>query len=60
MPVQTAISIEHQIIEHINKSPYPASSWYVGITENIDQRLFIDHAVPRKNSWYMYRKADNS
>jgi hypothetical protein len=64
MPNQIATSTEHQIVEeitaHINKSPYRASDWYAGITENINQRLFGDHAVTRRDSWYIYRRANNS
>lgn len=64
MPIKTACRTEHQIINeitaHINKSTYPAAHWYAGITENIEQRLFGYHAVPKQNSWYIYLPANNS
>ena len=42
---------------HIKKRAGQPSEWYVGVTEDIDGRLFGRHAVPRKGHWYIYREA---
>jgi hypothetical protein len=34
------------------------SDFYVGITKNVEQRLFGDHNVSRDNSWWIYRIAE--
>lgn len=36
-----------------------ASNLYVGITNDIDRRLFGFHRVPRKNHWWIYCPADD-
>ncbi len=41
----------------MSKSLLKNSVWYVGITADIEQRLFGYHKVPRKNHWFIYRKA---
>lgn len=48
------------ILVHIKKQGRPFSSWYCGITENIQNRLFGDHKVPKKNHWYAYKQCINS
>lgn len=55
-----ANAIIDEIGAHICKQGGVLSSWYVGVTENIDQRLFGDHRVPRKDHWRSYRKAVSS
>lgn len=50
-------TIVNEIHAKMQKQGGPASIWYVGITENIDQRLFGDHNVPKKDHWFIYRKA---
>ncbi len=45
-----------EIVSHIEKSGSGFSSWYVGITKNIRDRLFDDHKVPREAHWYIYRR----
>ena len=35
------------------------SDFYIGITKNIEQRLFRDHNVPRQNSWWIYCIAES-
>lgn len=57
---KTAQVIYDEIIEHIKSSQYETSSWYAGITQDVDQRLFGAHNVPRKGAWYIYRQALSS
>jgi len=35
------------------------SNYYVGITKNIESRLFSDHAVDRDNDYWIYRTANS-
>jgi len=48
------------ILAHIKKQGGPFKSWYCGITQDIDSRLFGDHNVPRKDHWFTYRQCVNS
>jgi hypothetical protein len=43
---------------YIRQFGHPLSSWYVGITSDIDQRLFSDHAVSRTGAW-IWRRAES-
>ena len=36
-----------------------ASKLYVGITNDVDRRLFGSHRVPRENHWWIYCPADD-
>lgn len=46
--------------EHIRKS-YRQSygEFYIGITSNIEQRLFQEHRVDRNGQWWIYSPADS-
>mgnify|MGYP003314251390 CR=1 FL=1 len=33
------------------------SDFYIGITNNVDRRLFGEHNVDREHSWWIYRTA---
>lgn len=57
---KTAQQIYDEIIAYINSSPYPASSWYTGITQDVDQRLFGAHNVSRGDRWWAYDRAKTS
>ena len=57
MEAKNAQTIVNEIYAHMQKQGGQLSDWYVGITSDIEQRLFTDHNVPRKNHWYAYRKA---
>ena len=35
------------------------SDFYIGITQNVEQRLFHEHNVSKENSWWIYRTAIN-
>ena len=50
-------SVLDEIVAHIRSQGGSVSSWYAGITENIEDRLFGAHRVPRKNHWFIYRDA---
>lgn len=60
MIAQDAQTIVNEIGAHIQNQGGVLSSWYVGITSNIEQRVFCDHKVPRKNHWRAHRKAVSS
>jgi hypothetical protein len=36
------------------------SDFYVGITSDVDQRLFQQHNVDKDNMWWIYSTAENS
>jgi hypothetical protein len=49
-----------EINAHMKKSGYPNSSWYVGVTSDIDERLHGYHRVPKANHWFIYRRCTNA
>jgi hypothetical protein len=53
-------TIYSDINAHIKKSGINNSGWYVGITSDVEERLFGFHQVPRENHWFIYRRAINS
>lgn len=52
--------IQDEIVAHINKEGSGFKNWYVGITGDINERLFGYHKVPKENAWYIYQKASCS
>ena len=54
------ISIGGEIDAHITKSGSPNNRWYVGITSNVQERLFGYHNVPRQNAWWIYRQCTSA
>lgn len=60
MASKTAQVIYDEIVAHIKEEGNGASNWYAGITEDIDNRLFGDHNVPRKDHWRIHRKASSA
>ena len=52
-----ARTIVNEFNAHIQKQGGQPSAWYVGVTEDIGQRLFGDHKVPRKGHWFIYCEA---
>lgn len=53
-------SIVNAIDKHLSisgKKYY--SDFYVGITKNVEQRLFHEHNVSKENSWWIYRIAQS-
>ena len=59
MTIQTTQTIYDEMIAHMQREGGRPSSWYAGITEDIDARLFGDHNVPRKGHWFVYRRAQS-
>lgn len=53
-------TIFDDICAHIQKQGSGFSSWYAGITEDVKERLFVDHGVSEKNGWWIHRKAMSS
>ncbi len=54
-------TIVNDINNHLTKSGRRYySDFYVGITNNADRRLFIEHNVSKENAWWIYRTAPNS
>lgn len=46
--------------EHLQKSSKKYwSDYYVGITDNIDERLHGFHKVPKKGHWFIWCPADS-
>lgn len=35
------------------------SDFYIGITNDVDRRLFNEHGVRRENDWWIYRAAED-
>lgn len=56
----TKQGIINAIEEHLGKS-YKRyyQDFYVGITSDINARLFVAHNVPEKGHWYIYQWADS-
>lgn len=55
-----AQAVVDQISGHILRQGGPASAWYVGITADVEQRVFADHQVPKKDHWRIHRQAVSS
>lgn len=60
MQALKAQEIVDEISAHIQKQGGPTSAWYAGVTSNVDQRVFAEHRVPRKDHWRAHRKAISS
>jgi len=52
-----------QIVEEMNalmtQSGIPIHRWYVGVSADLQQRLFGTHRVPRHSQWFICRYARN-
>jgi len=56
----TAQEIIQDINNHLtNSSKQFYGDFYIGITNDIDRRLFVEHNVPQNNHWWIYRAANN-
>jgi hypothetical protein len=60
MAGKSAETIVREVKQHIQDQNGPRSTWYVGITQDIQQRLHGDHRVPGKDHWYITRRASSS
>ena len=55
----TKDAIINAIDEHLKKSNKQYyNQFYVGVTSDVQNRLFGAHKVPRENHWWIYRYAD--
>jgi hypothetical protein len=58
--IMNAKKIISEIETHLGKSNKEYySDFYIGITNDIDRRLFTEHNVPCSGHWYIYRPADS-
>lgn len=48
------------IVQYIKQSNTPYKDWYIGITENIQIRLFVEHAVNKNTDYWIYRKCSSA
>ncbi len=56
--VKTAQQIADDINNHLQKdSVTHYSAYYIGITNDIERRLFNEHNVSKEGHWFIYRKA---
>jgi len=52
--------IINEVNTHIQKEGSGYKTWYVGISRDPRKRLFNDHNVSEKNSWWIWREATSS
>ena len=57
---KTAQEVYNEILKHIQEQGGLFSSWFCGITENIQNRLHGDHKVPEKDHWFIHRPCTSS
>ena len=57
MDAKDAKTILVEMQAHIRQQGGKPSDWYAGVTSDIEQRLFTEHKVPKKDHWYIYRRA---
>ena len=56
----TSQQIIQEINNHLTTSPKQYySDYYIGITNDIERRLFDEHNVPRNGHWWIHRIADS-
>jgi len=54
-------TIINEIDAHLSRSGRRYySDFYIGITKDVEQRLFGDHNVSKDNSWWIYRTAETN
>lgn len=54
-------TIVNEITDHLAKSGRRYySDFYIGITNDVERRMFSEHNVPREKTWWIYRTASNS
>lgn len=56
MAKQTAKQILNDIFSHLN-GDVNYKAYYIGITNDINRRLFGEHNVNRNYGWWIYREA---
>lgn len=53
----TVKDIKDKIIKYVGNTDY--SDWYVGITNDIDRRLFQEHGVNKDTDYWVWCQANN-
>lgn len=56
----TENEIRSEIQAHVNNEGSAYKNWYIGITNDIERRLFGEHCVSKEHGWWIYRTAANS
>lgn len=57
---KTAQQIADDIHNHLQENGRKNfSDYYIGITNNIERRLYNEHNVPKENYWLITRIAEN-
>ncbi|MEP6673179.1 MAG: hypothetical protein ABJF10_28780 [Chthoniobacter sp.] len=59
MQAQAAQQIVEEMNAQMTQSGIPIDRWYVGVSRDWEQRLFVTHKVPRKHQWFICRYALN-
>ncbi|MFC1963569.1 hypothetical protein ACFLVL_03000 [Chloroflexota bacterium] len=59
MKPQDAQTVYKEIVAHIKKQSGSYSKWYAGIASDWEDRLFVDHQVPKEHYWYIARQCHN-
>jgi hypothetical protein len=56
---KTKQEIIDEIKAHIDSDKSPYSTWYIGITNDANRRLFDEneHNVSKENGWWIYRSS---
>jgi len=57
---KTKQEVHDYIINHINDIDRDYTKWYIGIAEDVKDRLFTQHKVDEKNGSWVYSKADTA
>lgn len=58
--MSTKIQIIADINSHLKKSSkHYYSEFYIGITNDVERRLFNEHNVSKNGAWWIYREADS-
>jgi hypothetical protein len=57
---QATLSLSSEIDAYMKKSGVPYNGWYVGITSDIEERLFGYHKVTRPRGWWIWRPCLNA
>jgi len=60
MAAKSAQQAYDEIVAHIGKQGGEYTNWYCGIASDPEDRLFNEHKVPRKDSWWIYCQCHNT
>lgn len=58
--LQATLSLCSEIDAHMKESGVPNNRWYVGITSDIEERLFRYHNVARPHGWWIHARCLNA